>query len=99
MQRRVKGIVAGACAVGMTLAAVGCAPEGAVDPSELQMFDPSQEMVEAVYGPPPDYENTPVYDPESNMNEDVYGPPEMLDAIDENGNPVSDEEAAWVYDE
>ena len=100
MQRRVKAIVAGACAASMALAAAGCAPEGAVDPSELVPFDPSDEIVEAVYGPPPEYEYIPVfdgpgaytYDPSSNQNEDVYGPPpdeiESLDAVGVEGDGV-----------
>ena len=100
MKRRVKGIVAGACAASMALAAAGCAPEGAVDPSELQPYDPSQEIIETVYGPPPEYESIPIpddpgygtFDPSYNQNEDIYGPPEMLDAIDAGGNLVRTED-------
>lgn len=68
MQRKMRGVVAGAvagaCAASMALAASGCTLPGQAGPTGSEPtinlpFDPSNEMVETVYGPPPEFENYP----------------------------------------
>lgn len=55
---------------------------------ELHMFDPAENIVEEVYGPPEMFDDSysdeediqiyEEYDPGENMNPMVYGPPEMF---------------------
>ena len=53
--------------------------------NETTVFDPQENEVPAVYGPPSDE----TFDPDDNQNADVYGPPEDFDP--------SSNEAATVY--
>ena len=45
-------------------------------------FDSSENIPEAIYGPPEMLNGNEAFNPEANQNEDVYGPPEMLGALD-----------------
>ncbi len=60
----------------------GCDVSGCSNP-----FDPSDNEIEGVYGPPPDEDDS--YQPEDNVEPPVYGPPEDFEP-DEN-------ELAGVY--
>ncbi len=67
----------------------GCSPD----------YDPSGNEVEAVYGPPEDYEPDPVdvddFDPDDNELIDVYGPP--ADAFDEDDFEAEENIAPALY--
>ena len=85
--KKLAKVAAGACAAGVALTMAGCA--GAAEaPSDTSLessaetspgFDPSENIPEAIYGPPEMLDGSPAFDPESNQNEDVYGPPEMFE--------------------
>ena len=77
----------------------GCDVAGCSGP-----FEPGDNEIEAVYGPPEVFDQEPVgdYDPSENELEDVYGPPgdfeAELDELDEEDDlDVSANELVGVY--
>ncbi len=74
--KRNKKTLAKALGVGLGAAAISAAMLTGCD-----WFNPFQQDVEAVYGPPPDFQERP-YDPSKDEPEDVYGPPSYFGDYD-----------------
>ena len=87
--KRSRRILAYSAAVAAALSLSGCSVTEQIRAIlEQNHFDPEENIVEDVYGPPIDldwdYEEDDEFDPEDNIPEVVYGPPEMfgLDPVD-----------------
>ena len=84
MKKLSRKLIAGTAMVAAAAAVAACGkgpattvygPPEYFSQEEVTEFDTTDELNEAVYGPPADE----TFDPADEINEDVYGPPEVFD--------------------